>query len=229
MTANIFKLLILSTAFLMVAITSSLVQSEDPLSASNENNSDGKQDSAPRRPVSEVNVENERLAQGLVQSHLPELKPILKQLKTDHPRHYERAVRDLAQSARKLDVAQKRDERLFDIEVELLKAETQASLLAAKLTVRDHASDRQSLQQAVSRLLIAKTSKARYDVAMYRKRLERDQKLLETAEQRLSRFQQESNSVIKESYLSMLRKAGRKPDETERRKKNRTDTAASPE
>ena len=229
MTTNIFKKLILLTAFMMAAITSALVQSEDPLSVSSEKSRIGNQETATLRSRSHVDIENEEFAQILVQAHLPELKPVLKQLQTDRPKQYERAVRDLARSARKLDIARKRDERLFEIEVELLKAETQASLLTARLTVRDHAEDRKTLQQAVSRLQTAKTSKAGYEVEIYRKRIERDQKLLNAAEQRFSHFQKDGKSVMKEAYLGFLRKAGREPKQAKPRKKKRTDTAAAPE
>ena len=230
MTICISKMLLPLTAMFVIADISSLVQSEDPFSASGEKRSDGKRDAAPLRP-NQVDLENKTLAQILVQTHLPELKPVLEQLQTDLPKQYERAVRELSRSARKLDLARKRDERLFDIEVELLKAETQTSLLTARLAVRDRADDRKSLQKAVARLQTAKTSKAGYDVEMYRKRLERDQKLLNAAEQRLSRYQHDGDSVVKETYLGFLRKAGREPEPTkpQQRKKKRTDAAVSPE
>ena len=228
MTICISQMLLSLTALLVIANTS-LAQSEAPLSASSEKKS-VKRDAAPLRTASQVDLENKALAQVLVHTHLPELKPVLEQLQTDQPKQYERAVRELARSARKLDLAKKRDGRLFDVEVELLKAETQASLLTARLAVRDRVNDRKSLQTAVARLLAAKTSKASYDVEMIRKRLERDQKLLNTAEQRLSRYQQDVN-VMEETYLGFLRKAGREPEtaKSQLRKKKQTDATAPPE
>ncbi len=108
-----------------------------------------------------VDRESEAVVNRLVQSHLPELTDVLKQLRAVQPREYERAIQDLAKAARKLELAQNRDPRLFDIELELLQAQHRISLLTAKLKVRDSESDRKRLRAAAKRLHDAQVTRAR--------------------------------------------------------------------
>ena len=91
----------------------------------------------------QVDRDTEAKALALVKTHLPELNDVLGRLHTKQPRQYDRAIRDLAKSVRKLELAENRDQELYEIELELLKAQTQANLLTAKLKVRDSQSDRQ--------------------------------------------------------------------------------------
>jgi len=178
----------------------------------------------------EFDIHNEQLAQELVRKHLPQLVPLLKQLKTDQTRQYERAVWDLSRSAKKLNAAKKRDQQLFEVELELLKSETEANLIAARLKVRDNQNDRKQLRKSVARLHAAKQSKMRYEIEIYQKRLERDQALLTTAEQRLTDFEGNPKNTVAESYLTMLRKAGRKLTNGEQKtKRQKTVTSASDE
>ena len=64
----------------------------------------------PQTPIP-VDRETEAKAVGLVNAHLPELKDVLKRLRADQPREYDRAIRDLAKSSRKLELAKNRDHR----------------------------------------------------------------------------------------------------------------------
>jgi hypothetical protein len=153
--------------------------------------------------------EAERVVQDLVQSHLPELANVLKQLRKVQPEAYERAIKDLFKAARKLELAEKRDQRLFEIEVELLQAEYQASLLMAKLKVRDSESGRQKLRDAAARLQQAQISRTEYDVDVLRRRLERAQKQLDSAVNRLESRKNDADAQLERSFQTMLRKAGR--------------------
>lgn len=156
-----------------------------------------------------VDQETEAKALKLVQAHLPELKDVLKRLRVREPREYDRAVRDLVKSARKLEQAKNRDERLFDLEVELLKSQNQVNLLTAKLKVRDSKTDRKKLRESLDRLNTAQVLRAQYDVDVYTERLERAQKLLEVAEKRLK---SKRDIDIDKSYSGLLRKAGREAE-----------------
>jgi type III secretory pathway component EscV len=180
----------------------------------------------------ELTSGSEQLALQLTREHLPQLTPLLQQLKIDQPRQYDRAVVDLARTAKKLSIAQKRDKQLYQVELELLKADTEANLIAAKLKVRDKRQDRDKLRDAVIRLHAAKQKKMQYEVELLQKRLARDQALLATAEQNLSAFNEDSSNTVDAVYLTLLRKAERTPSankpqtttdlKTKRRKANTT-------
>lgn len=154
-----------------------------------------------------VERDAELAATTLVDSHLPELKSVLKHLRAEQPRQYNLAIRDLAKSAKRLEVAKNRDEELYDIEVELLQAHSAATLLTAKLKVRDDEPDRKHLRAAAERLRNAEVARAKYDIRMYQERLNKTQQLLDAANKRLATKQDEDQ--LEKSYLSFLRKAGR--------------------
>ncbi|MFK8111555.1 MAG: hypothetical protein AB8B91_05120 [Rubripirellula sp.] len=155
-----------------------------------------------------VDQEIEAKALDLVRAHLPELKVVLSQLREKDPREYDRAIRDLVKSARKLELAKNRDEQLYDIEVELLKAQNQVNFLTAKLKVRDSKSDRKRLRESLERLQESQIARAHYDVNVYQERLNRAQAQLEAAKKRLS-SKQNGNGSIEKLYTGLLRKAGR--------------------
>ncbi len=164
------------------------------------------------KTVAELDQETEAAAAGLVKSHLPELEQVLNRLRKAQPRQYERAVRDLARSAKKLDAVRKRDEQLYELEVELLKAQTDVNFLTAKLKVRDSQSDRNLLRKAVARLHQASIARGEYDVHVLQQRLERARQQLVTASERLEAKRADSNEHLEKSYLSLLRKAGRQAE-----------------
>lgn len=169
------------------------------------------------KPKVSVDKETESKALELVEAHLPEIKTMLKRLRSSDPREYDRAIRDLSKSVRKLELAKNRDERLFDLEVELLKSQNQVNLLTAKLKVRDNRSDRKLLHASAQRLQDAQISRAQYDVEMYELRLERAEKMLESARQRLQVKKNQSDDQVEKIYTSLLRKAGRSSKEVEKK------------
>ena len=218
----------------MLLVAPTLLYGENSESDSNTKNVVKPQKSSQPMKSHELATESDQLALQLTREHLPQLTPLLKQLKIDQPRQYERAILDLARSARKLSVAQKRDKQLYQVELELLKADTEANLIAAKLKVRDKPQDRDKLRNAVIRLHTAKKHKMQYEVDLFRKRLARDQALLATAEQNLTAFEDDSNNTVDAFYLKLLRKADRKPSAGKtqkttdlKTKRQRTNTSSS--
>ena len=167
-----------------------------------------------------VDQKTEQIALSLVNEHLPELKKLLSSLKKDDPRQYDLAIRDLVKSARKLDQAKNRDEELFEIEVEMLKTQSNVKLLAAKLKVRDSESDRNLLRKAVERLRNAEISKAEYNVRYLADRLERAQKLHTAAKNRLDSIKRNKDAAIEKSYTTLLKNAERATPNKTRQKRN---------
>ena len=212
MMAN-FALKTLSTGLAVCVLLAdpTLSYSDDARSDPNQSEFTQQQTSRQQPKNRDLNSESEQLAMQLASQHLPQLTPLLEQLKIDQTRQYERAIIDLARSAKKLNAAQKRDERLFQVELELLKADTEANLTAARLKVRDKLQDRNKLHDAVARLHAAKQAKMQYEVELLRKRLARDQTLLAAAEQNLSTFEEDSSNSVDAVYATLLRKADRKP------------------
>lgn len=159
-----------------------------------------------------VDTKLEQIALALVKEHLPELEKLIERLRKDDPRQYDLAIRDLAKSARKLETAKNRDEALFEIEVEILKTQSQAKLLAGKLKVRDSESDRKLLRTVVERLHKAEVARSEYNVDYLKDRVQRAQQQLATAEKRLATFETNTDAHVQKRYAGLLRTAGRDLD-----------------
>lgn len=215
--------LILGSILTLVATISTAAVSAVEARTTNERsvaeNTANQKKKTPERPVGKTDSGEERAATQLVQSHLPDLKPVLDHLRSDDPRQYNLAIRDLAKSARRLETSKTRDQELYDIELELLQARSSVQLLTAKLKVRDNQSDRKSLRAAASRLQQAELSRAKYDVRVLQERFDRMQKSLDAATQRLAMKETNVEEQLETSYLGLLRKAGRQADGVTAREK----------
>ncbi len=177
-----------------------------------DNNAQPKKPSKPTARSTKTDHHAELAATQLVESHLPELKSVLEHLRSDDPRQYNLAIRDLAKSARRLEASKNRDHELYDIEVELLQAQSSVRLLTAKLKVRDDQADRVRLREAAGRLHQAELNRAKYELRVLQERIDRTQKSLDAAKQRMSAKQDNYREQLETSYLGFLRKAGRLPD-----------------
>lgn len=153
----------------------------------------------------------ETIVMKLIDRHLPELAPMLARLRDRDVKQYNRAIAELARWSRRLEAAQKRDAKLYEIEVQLLKAESEVNLLTARLTVRDDSADREKLKKASARLQQIKLLRAQYDVDIGVARLSRAERLLTVATERLESLQSSIGDDPETTYSRQLQKAGRKP------------------
>ena len=160
----------------------------------------------------QISPESETKANQLVIIHLPELKNILRRLRESEPQEYAKAIHDLARSARKLELAESRADGGFEIELQLLKSQTEVNLLTARLRVRDSNRDRKQLKLALARFHLAQIERTKYEVEALRNRLKYTQKQLTSAEQRLESKRQLTTEQLEKNYLRLIRKAGREPD-----------------
>ncbi len=197
----------------LIVMTFMLASSMNVASAQSNLTNTGK--SSNTRPRSQHDLDAEAVVvDQLVDVHLPELRPLLERLRHDQPRQYALAIRDLSRSARRLENIQKRDLELFRQEVAVLKARTQVKLLTAKLKVRDNDDDRQQLRAAVARQHHAQRERLRYEVQSLEQRIQRAQKQLASAKQRLDEKQPDNETQIEKVYAGLLRKAGRRLNES---------------
>ena len=157
-------------------------------------------------------AEKESIALKLVKDHLPQLRPILRNLRQGHPQAYQKALADLNKSAQRLESAKRRGTVLFKIELAVLQAKTEVDLLTAKLKVRDDSSDRKQLRKAIADLNHAELQQAEYNVQAAQNRLSQIEKQLQAAQRRLEEKQTQPDQQIEKSFRKSLRKAGR--DET---------------
>jgi hypothetical protein len=165
--------------------------------------------------------DSESAALLLVRDELPQLRRVLDRLRSDAPSQYEKAIRDISRSAKRLESMRARDEKLYLYELDLLKARTSISLIVARLKVRDDEGDRKSLQAAIGQLRTAELSRAKYEVELLEKRIKRSEEQLSDAQTRLSRKTAEFDNNADKVYIDYLRKAGRSADGSTTKKRPR--------
>ena len=175
----------------------------------------GADDPAPSKAEKKISQrkfdqEQERGVLQMVHDHLPEIKVLLDQLREKEPRQYDAAIMNLAKSSRRLQAARKRGEAAFELEVQVVQAQSAINLLVAKLKVRDNQADRAALRDATQRLELAEFSRAKHDVAQMRSRLDKLQEQLQVAEKRLGDKQSQRDENIERAFQIYLRKSGRK-------------------
>lgn len=159
------------------------------------------------KPESQQSSEAE--AQALVRGHLPELVKLLDTLRRESPEQYRRAVADLARHARRLENARRRDGRLFEIELEILKRQTRVDLLVARLQLRDDAQTHAQLRRSLAGLQQARLARLTYDRDQAEQRLARAEQQLQVAEDRLQSARETAPVWVRQTYLHLLRKVGR--------------------
>lgn len=152
----------------------------------------------------------ERNVIEMVHRHLPELEALLEQLKKKEPKQYEAAVRNLAKSQRRLQIAEKRGSQMFELEVRLVQTQTSINLLIAKLKVRDKEADRNALRAATKTLAELQLNKSQLELAQMKSRLAKLQETVNNAETRVEQQESALKQGLESSYQTYLRKAGRK-------------------
>ena len=164
--------------------------------------------------VAKVDAKVEQSVLQLVEKHLPEVDRVLDRLRKSDPTEYSRAIRDLAKSVRRLESAKKRDEALFEIEIQILKARSNVNLLTATLKVRDKDSTRDALRKAADELQQAELARDDYELNAMEQRLINTQRQVEALKERIAKKRTDSKAQLEKSYNVYLRKAGRQPAST---------------
>lgn len=163
----------------------------------------------------------EAQALKLVRDELPALQKVIDRLRADSPTQYEKAVREIGRSAKRLEAVRLRDEQLYRLELDLLRSRTTISLLVARLKVRDDESDRSALKATVKQLHQAEWSRAKYDVETMQKRLQKMNDQLVQAQSRLDKKSGDANEYERDVYADYLRKAGRDMESSTQKKRSR--------
>lgn len=159
--------------------------------------------------VGEVD-QQEQMVLRMVDRYLPEIKRLLDQLRVREPRQYDVAIRNLARSAKRLEWAKKRGEEAFELEVNVVQAQSAINLLIAKLKIRDSQNDRQSLRAAAKQLAAAELARSDFELAQMQTRLKRLKDQVSVAEQRLEEKKSTLDETIERSFQTYLKKSGQK-------------------
>jgi ATP-dependent Lon protease len=82
-----------------------------------------------------------------IKSHHPELATLLEVLKTTDLTKYESAIKDVSKVIKRLEAARKRDEKLYELEIEAWKIQSKIDLLLARGMAKDKSFKESDLKQ----------------------------------------------------------------------------------
>ena len=94
---------------------------------------------------------SDRDAWRLARQHLPELLPVLEYLREHEPERYERAMRELGRSVKRLEAQAKRGPVFHDNALRQWQVRGRIDLIRARLKVRPSETDRRRLQAELRR------------------------------------------------------------------------------
>jgi hypothetical protein len=139
----------------------------------------------PREPLA-ITPEREAAVATFVERNHAELAPLLAHLKSDRPRQYEQAVREIFRVTERLAGIQERDPLLYELEVKLWTAQSRVQVLAARLSMDMTDSLKEELraalaEQIAARLLVQKHQ--REQAAQRLARMDREIEQLEANQQ----------------------------------------------
>lgn len=80
-------------------------------------------------------ADNKLDVDAFVAKQLPELSKLLKHLKEQRPSQYQRVSRDLERSIQRLENLRDRDEKLYEVDLQLWKTRSQLQIIAAQFSV----------------------------------------------------------------------------------------------
>ncbi|MER3440378.1 MAG: hypothetical protein C4296_03250 [Gemmataceae bacterium] len=147
-----------------------------------------------RRPI--LTEEREAAAMHFVKKHIPDLVPILQNLKNRDANKYAEEMLEIFQVTEWFAELQATDEKRYELELEIWKTEHLASVLVAKLAAeKDNATDesRKQLQTFAQRLVDL-------EIQVLRHRVEVLEKELSETREEMNRMEDHRADLVKERF-----------------------------
>jgi hypothetical protein len=154
------------------------------------------------RALPRFTEEREAAALCFVKKHLPDLVPLLEQLKKNNAKQYEHEIREIFQATEWLTDFQD-DAKRYDLELRIWKTENKAHMLAAKLS-RTVEEERKQLE---GQLLALAKELVELDVQVLEVKADQLDKELGEVKDELAKARESGDKQIKERYEQLLEKA----------------------
>jgi hypothetical protein len=137
-------------------LTGALVSGQDTSRDASSSASPRPNGKAKNRPPLAITPEREAAVLSFVERNHAELTGLLDHLKTNQPKQYEQAVKEIFRVTERLAGIQERDPLLYELEVKLWTAQSHVQLLAARLKMQGSDEHRQQLREALSAQVAAR-------------------------------------------------------------------------
>jgi hypothetical protein len=106
-----------------------------------------------RQSQPQASLPNDSPGIRLAKKHMGELLPLIEHLRKRSPAQYEKAIRDLDRSAKRLESLRKRDAKLFEIALQEWTTRTELQLAKAKLRVGKSSGGSKKIRDHQTKLL----------------------------------------------------------------------------
>jgi hypothetical protein len=149
--------------------------------------------------------EREAAALFFVNKHLPELLPLLEQLKKNNTTQYQREIREIFQVTEMLAELREDDPKRYELELKVWKAENRANTLVAQLsTPSDESRKKVEVQlQDLAKELVE------LDMQVLELRAEQLDKELGEVKDELAKMRDNTDKQVRDRYEGLLDKARR--------------------
>lgn len=132
----------------------------------------------------------EQAALAFAKKHHPELEKLLRQLRGMDQKEYGKAIRELYRVSERLSLLEEKAPLFYEVQLDLWKASSSATLLAARLQLNPGNEDlRQELRAALDHKLATQKRVTKEELARARSRVDR-------LEQNLKRLEQDGPQMI---------------------------------
>jgi hypothetical protein len=148
--------------------------------------------------------EREAAALHFVKKHLPELLPVLGELKKSSPSQYEREIREIFNDTETL-TEMSDDTQRFELELKIWKTENKAHLLVAKLSTPS-AETRKMLEEQIQGMAKELVD---FDIKILEARADQLDKELGEVKDEMDKMKENKDKMAKERYQALLDKARR--------------------
>jgi hypothetical protein len=149
--------------------------------------------------------EHEAAALHFVKKHLPELLPVLAELKKSSPTQYQREIREIFHDCELLAELNEEDSPRYDVELKIWVAENRAHLLVAKLSTPSEAVRKKVEEQIMD---LAKDL-VKWDLKILELRAEQLDMELGAIKDEINRVNENKEKTVKERYQELLAKVSR--------------------
>jgi len=148
----------------------------------------------------EQRKEREETALAFAKKHHPELEKLLRQLRRMDQKEYAQAVRELYRVSERLSALESRAPHFYEVQLELWKANSSATLLAARLQLNPGDEDlRQEFRAALEH-------KLETQVRVNEEELERARERVRRLEQNLERLERDGSQMIERQLRQSMPK-----------------------
>lgn len=163
----------------------------------------------------------ETAALALVGAHHPELLDLLEKLKADNSKQYQQAILELYRASQRLADRKAKDPARYELELKAWKLDSQARLLAAKLTMDADA----ELEEQLKSVLAEREDVAIALLAMDRERLA---DRLKQTERQLEKRREQRDARAKHAFEQLTKRSGKPRPKNQAAKDAQAAKAAKP-